>query len=59
MKSNVYYTVFFYQNGEEIGFNKFYTLKGAKAFVKLTTLDRATATPEITYRIVRKEAGAK
>lgn len=59
MKSNVYYTVIFYQNGEEIAFNKFYTLKGAKAFVNITTVDRLTATPEITCKIVRKEAGAK
>lgn len=59
MKSNVYYTVIFYQNGKEIAFSKFYTLKGAKAFINITTVDRLTADPVITYKIVRKEVAAR
>ena len=56
MGKNVYYIVWFYQDGREVGYNKFYSLNAAKAFVKITTLDRVKATPEITYKIVRKEA---
>ena len=57
---NIYYTVFWYEGGEYYGFNKFYSLKAARAFIKLTTLDRihhAEKTgKELTYEIIKREA---
>ena len=58
--ANTYYTVEWYESGEYYGFNKFYSLKAAKAFIKLTALDRlhhAERTgKELTYKIIKKEA---
>ena len=54
VNKGVYYTVWFYKNGEECGFNKFYTLAGAKAFINITTLDRAKSGID-NYKIVRNK----
>lgn len=57
--NNTYYTLEWYENGEYYGFNKFYSLKAVKAFIKLTTLDRMKhkekTGKELTYKIIRKE----
>ena len=53
MNRKTWFTVWFYSNGELYGFNKFYTLKAAKAFIKLTTLDRAKI-PNCTYKIEKR-----
>ena len=56
---NIYYSVIWYENGEFYGFNKFYSLKAAKAFIKLITLDRihhAEKTgKKLTYEIIKRE----
>lgn len=55
-----YYTLEWYENGEYYGFNKFYSLKAARAFIKLTTLDRAKHEEQtgkkLTWKIIKKEA---
>lgn len=55
-----YYTLEWYEDGQYYGFNKFYSLKAAKAFIKLTTLDRIhfedQTGKKLTYKIIKKEA---
>ena len=57
---NTYYTLEWYEDGEYYGFNKFYSLKACKSFIRITTLDRekhkAKTGKELTYKIIKKGA---
>ena len=57
--NNTYYTLEWYEGGEYYGFNKFYSLKAARAFIRITARDRLHRAEktgkEITYKIIKKE----
>ena len=54
-----YYTLEWYEDGEYYGFNKFYSLKALKAFLRITTLDRAKHEEQtgkkLSYKIIKTD----